>query len=144
MSDAVPSMTSNRPYLIRALYEWINDNGMTPYLLVDARKDGLQVPASSISEGRVVLNLAPRAVAQLDIGNRDLRFLARFGGVSQLVIVPMPAIMAIYAQETGQGMMLPDDGGELPPDTPDEPGPGGSGPERADPPRRGGHLKIIK
>ena len=141
MSDAAPTMSSNRPYLLRALYEWINDNGMTPYLLVDAAQDGLQVPASAVKDGRVVLNLAPRAVAQFDIGNRDLRFLARFGGVSQLVIVPMPAIMAIYAQETGQGMMLPDDGGELPPDAPSTPP---AGPERSAAPRRGGHLKVIK
>ena len=141
MSDAAPTMSSNRPYLLRALYEWINDNGMTPYLLVDAAQDGLQVPASAVKDGRVVLNLAPRAVAQFDIGNRDLRFLARFGGVSQLVIVPMPAIMAIYAQETGQGMMLPDDGAELPPDAPSTPP---AGPERSAAPRRGGHLKVIK
>lgn len=74
-------MTSNRPYLLRALYEWIADNGMTPYLLVDAAVEGVQVPAAAIKEGRVVLNIAARAVAQLDLGNREVRFLARFGGV---------------------------------------------------------------
>lgn len=141
MTEAAPAMSSNRPYLLRALYEWINDNSMTPHLLVDASKDGLQVPASAINDGRVVLNLAPRAVSQLDIGNRDLRFLARFGGVSQWVIVPMAAVLAIYAMETGQGMMLPDDGLELPPDKPSGPP---AGPDPGDAPRRGGHLKIIK
>lgn len=136
-----PAMTSNRPYLLRALYEWVNDNGLTPHLLVDASQEGLQVPAQSITDGRVVLNLAPRAVSQLDMGNRDIRFLARFGGVSQLVVVPLSAVMAIYAMETGQGMMLPDDGAALPPEPPSgKP----SGPEGAEPAKRGGHLKIIK
>ena len=131
-------MTSNRPYLLRALNEWICDNGMTPYLLVDAERDGVQVPAASVKDGRVVLNIAPRAVAQLALDNREVRFMARFGGVSQVVIVPMPAVLAIYAQETGQGMMLPDDGAPLPDDPPDPtPGPGD------EPPRRT-HLRVVK
>ena len=138
MSDATP-MTSNRPYLLRALYQWIGDNSMTPHLLVDATREGVQVPASTVKEGRVVLNIAARAVANLDLGNRDVRFKARFGGVSQSVVVPMPAILAIYAQETGQGMMLPEDGGTLPADEPD------SSPEPPDDgPKRGGHLRVVK
>jgi stringent starvation protein B len=132
-------MTSNRPYLLRALYEWIGDNDMTPHLLVDATREGVQVPSSTIKDGRVVLNIAARAVAQLDLGKREVRFKARFGGVSQSVSVPLPAILAIYAQETGQGMMLPEDGGTLPPDGPDE------GPEPPeDSPKRGGHLRVVK
>lgn len=94
MSDPVP-MSSNRPYLLRALYEWINDNNMTPHLLVDATQPGVQVPSSTVKDGRVVLNVAGRAVAQLDMGNREIRFMARFGGVSQLVIVPLPSVLAI-------------------------------------------------
>jgi stringent starvation protein B len=137
--NETPAMTSNRPYLLRALYEWIADNGMTPYLLVDAGAEGVQVPASAIKDGRVVLNIAARAVAQLDLGNREVRFLARFGGVSQAVQVPVGAVLAIYAQETGQGMMLPEDGGVLPEegsdDTPISPNDG---------PKRGGHLRIVK
>jgi stringent starvation protein B len=134
-------MTSNRPYLLRALYEWIGDNGMTPYLLVDAGREGVQVPASAIKDGRVVLNIAARAVAQLELGSREVRFKARFGGVSQTVQVPVPAVLAIYAQETGQGMMLPDDEGALPNDEPPgaSPAPGG---DEARP--RGGHLRVIK
>ena len=132
-------MTSNRPYLLRALYQWIGDNSMTPHLLVDATRDGVQVPASTVKEGRVVLNIAARAVANLDLGNRDVRFKARFGGVSQAVVVPMAAILAIYAQETGQGMMLPEDGGTMPTDEP------GSSPEPPDDgPKRGGHLRVVK
>ena len=139
MSDDAPAMSSNRPYLLRALYEWIGDNQMTPHLLVDATREGVQVPASAVKDGRVVLNVAARAVAQLDLGNREIRFLARFGGVSQTVIVPMAAVLAIYAQETGQGMMLPEDGAALAPDAPDDP------PEPpADGARKGGHLRIVK
>lgn len=139
MTDAVPAMASNRPYLLRALNEWINDNGMTPYLLVDAGREGVQVPQSVVKDGRVVLNIAPRAVAQLVIDNREVRFMARFGGVSQSVIVPVGAVLAIYAQETGQGMMLPEDGAQLPDESPD-PSPS---PEGGDTPRRS-HLRVVK
>ena len=135
-------MTSNRPYLLRALNEWICDNGMTPHLLVDAGREGVRVPAVAVKDGRVVLNIAPRAVTRLVLDNREVRFLARFGGVSESVVVPMPAVLAIYAQETGQGMMLPDDGAQLP----DEPeGPDGSdpGPDGGDGPRRS-HLRVVK
>lgn len=139
MTDAVPAMGSNRPYLLRALNEWINDNGMTPYLLVDAGREGVQVPQSAVKDGRVVLNIAPRAVAQLVIDNREVRFMARFGGVSQSVIVPVGAVLAIYAQETGQGMMLPEDGAQLPDESPD-PSPS---PEGGEPSRRS-HLRVVK
>ena len=139
MSDA-SQMSSNRPYLLRALYQWIEDNQMTPYLLVDASREGVQVPPATIKDGRVVLNIATRAVAGLDLGNREVRFKARFGGVSQSVLIPVAAVLAIYAQETGQGMMLPEDGaGTLPPDEPIEPDP-----TPGDGPKRGGHLRIVK
>lgn len=128
-------MTSNRPYLVRALYEWISDNGLTPYLLVDAAVDGVRVPPGAAKDGRVVLNIAARAVGQLELGNDSVRFLARFGGVSQAVHVPIGALLAIYAQENGQGMMFPaeDAPGSEPPPAP--------APE--DPPKRP-HLRVIK
>ena len=136
-------MNSNRPYLLRALYEWINDNEMTAHLLVDATREGVQVPRSAVKEGRVVLNIAPRAVAHLDLNNREVRFNARFGGVSQLVIVPMAAVLAIYALETGQGMMLPDDGmmmhEENPDDMPDPPDSNGDGAKK-----NVSHLRVVK
>jgi stringent starvation protein B len=135
-------MSSNRPYLLRALYEWIGDNSMTPHLLVDATREGVRVPASTVKDGRVVLNIAARAVAQLQLGNRDVRFKARFGGVSQDVLVPVSAILAIYAQETGQGMMLPEDGASLA-DGPEE-GPEDTPPTGDDGPKRGGHLRVVK
>ena len=104
-----PAMTSNRPYLLRAVHEWICDNGLTPYIVVDAGKPGVEVPPQAINEGKVVLNLAPRAVARLEIGNDAITFMARFGGVSHAVNVPVAAVQAIYARENGQGMLLADD-----------------------------------
>lgn len=104
-------MSSNRPYLLRALYEWINDNSLTPYILVDARQHGVKVPPAAVKDGKVVLNIAMRAVEALDMGNEALTFRARFSGVSQFLVVPVQAVIAIYAQETGQGMMLPPDEG---------------------------------
>lgn len=109
MTDASSRMTSHRPYLLRALNEWIADNGMTPHLLVDATQAGVQVPASAVKEGKVVLNIAERAVVRLMIDNNAVSFTARFGGVSQPVYVPISAVLAIYSRETGQGMALPED-----------------------------------
>ncbi len=136
MSDSSRAMSSNRPYLIRAMYEWISDNGMTPHLLVDAGKEGVEVPSAAVKDGRVVLNVASRAVAQLELGNQWIRFMARFSGVSHSVQVPVPAVEAIYAQETGQGMMLPPDGEVAPPHQPEPP--------EAAPPRRGPQLRVVK
>jgi stringent starvation protein B len=157
MGDDAPGMSSHRPYVLRALYEWIVDNGMTPHVLVDARMPGVRVPAHAVKDGRIVLNIAERAVAKLELGNDALRFTARFAGVSQSVMVPLPAVIAVYARETGQGMALPDEprGGATPmepagdstPDTdlppPEDDGPGGP-PGPAEPPKRGGHLRIVK
>ena len=165
MTDDVPSMTSHRPYLLRALYEWIADNGLTPHLLVDATRPGVRVPAHAVKDGRIVLNVAGRAVAHLQMDNDDVRFSARFGGVSHAVSVPVSAVLAIYARENGQGMALPPESDEgeaasnLPIDAESEGGPalelvqdgdaGDSGPrpgpddEPPSPPRRG-HLRIVK
>src|SRR5690606_9599211 len=115
MTDSLPTMTSHRPYLLRALYEWIADNGMTPHSLVDASQPGVRVPAHTVKDGRVVLNIADRAVARLELDNDAVRFTARFGGVSHPVLVPVSAVLAIYARETGQGMALPEDGGAAEP-----------------------------
>ncbi|MBJ7574813.1 ClpXP protease specificity-enhancing factor [Luteimonas sp. MC1828] len=159
MSNDAPVMTSHRPYLLRALYEWIADNGMTPHLLVDAMQAGVRVPAHTVKEGRVVLNVADRAVSRLEMDNDAVRFTARFGGVSHPVLVPISAILAIYARETGQGMALPEDvTGTPPPDDADDNGLGASdqgdtsdddpdGRPPSDggsaPPRRG-HLRVVK
>ena len=130
-------MSANRPYLMRAIYEWISDNGLTPYLLVDASVAGVRVPASTIKEGRVVLNIAARAVAQLDIGQDQVVFMARFSGASQMIEIPMAAVLALYAQENGQGMMFPADESAGP--EPEPPSP--SAPDEA--PKRP-HLQLVK
>src|SRR5690606_18714445 len=134
---------------LRALYEWISDNDMTPHLLVDATQPGVRVPPHTINEGKVVLNIAARAVAHLTMDNDAVAFTARFGGVSHAVIVPVGAVLAIYARGTGQGMApRPEEGtaeaaGESPPGPPnddDSPPDDGGTP----PPKRGGHLRIVK
>ena len=151
-----PSMSSQRPYLLRALYEWIADNGMTPHVLVDARMPGVRVPAHAVKDGRIVLNIAERAVAKLELGNDAVRFTARFAGVSQSVMVPLDAVIAIYSRETGQGMAMPDEprpaasqvpAGEVAKQADEVPSPDDT-PESPDttpkPPKRGGHLSIVK
>ena len=100
-------MTSNRPYLVRALHQWICDNGLTPYLLVEAGRPGVRVPPHAVKDGRVVLNLAPRAVDRLELADDMISFQARFNGVAMLVLVPMDAVLAVYAMENGQGMVFP-------------------------------------
>ncbi|MDQ3494939.1 MAG: ClpXP protease specificity-enhancing factor [Pseudomonadota bacterium] len=144
MTDAPAAMTSHRPYLLRALYEWIADNGMTPHVLVDAQAPGVRVPVHTVKDGRVVLNIADRAVARLEMDNDSVRFTARFGGVSQAVVVPIPAVLAIYARETGQGMALPEDvGGPAGPDE-DPPAPEGGDDESTPAAKRGAHLRVVK
>ena len=147
MTDA-PRMSSHRPYLLRALYEWISDNDMTPHLLVDATQPGVRVPAHTINDGKVVLNIAARAVAHLDMDNDAVAFTARFGGVSHAVIVPVGAVLAIYARETGQGMALPPEE-EVPTAPGDAPAPSPNDDDTppddgGEPPRRGAHLRIVK
>ena len=159
MTDEL-EMTSHRPYLLRALYEWIADNGLTPHLLVDAARPGVQVPRHAVKDGRIVLNVAQRAVAGLEMTNDTIRFSARFGGVSHAVSVPVSAVLAIYARENGQGMALPPESDEadaeagLPMREADDASPSlelvqdSEGDPRPDdepptPPRRG-HLRIVK
>lgn len=100
-------MTSTRPYLVRAIYDWILDNRGTPYLLVDAGYAGVRVPRQAIKEGQVLLNIAPHAIDRLELGIDEVRFHARFSGVSQSIVAPLGSVLAIYAQENGQGMMFP-------------------------------------
>lgn len=138
-------MRSQRPYLLRALYEWIVDSGCTPHLLVDADWPGLIVPPSAVSDGRVVLNVAPEAVRDLLIGDTEIEVQCRFAGVPHAVVIPVDGVLAIYARENGAGMAF--EAAEPPaaqesasgvdpstdPDGDDEP-----------PPRGGGHLRVVK
>ncbi len=129
-------MLSSRPYLMRALHEWIVDSGLTPHLLVNAEHPGVDVPESAISDGRVILNVNPSAVRDLLIDAELVTFVARFGGVSQAVSVPVTAVEAIYARENGRGMMFPDDeSDDSDQDAPD----GGDEPRQGKP-----NLRVIK
>jgi stringent starvation protein B len=141
MTTAVPTMTPTKPYLIRAIYDWIIDNRCTPYILVDANRPNVRVPPSAIKDGQVVLNLAPRAVDRLDLGLDDIRFNARFSGISHQVVFPLGAVLAIYAQENGQGMMFPPDESEAPAAVTTEPA---AEPEAPKPLRERPALRIVK
>ena len=139
-------MNSSRPYLVRALYEWIVDNDCTPHMLVNAEYPAVQVPQGFASDGQIVLNISPNAVRSLHMDNDAVSFEGRFSGVAHSLFVPVGAILGIYARENGQGMVfelepplmdsdeLDDEGVE-----PDDDGP-------PEPPRPSGRpsLKVVK
>jgi stringent starvation protein B len=114
-------MTPSRPYLMRALNEWILENDCTPYVLVDAGMPGVQVPEDYVDNGQIVLNISMSAVKSLLIDDDGLSFNARFGGVPIDLYVPMVAILAIYAKENGQGMVFGNEAGAPDPNKPPEP-----------------------
>lgn len=99
-------MTSNRPYLMRAIFEWIIDNGLTPHVLIDAEVPEVQVPRQYVDEGRIILNISPSAVQNFSIDNQWLSFNARFGGKPFEIFAPIHAIRAVYAAENSEGMMF--------------------------------------
>ncbi|MBQ0720495.1 MAG: ClpXP protease specificity-enhancing factor [Gammaproteobacteria bacterium] len=129
-------MTSNKPYLVRAFFDWIVDNDCTPHVVVNALAPGVEVPQFHVNDGQIVLNIAPRAVSAFNLDNDGLWFTTRFGGVPTDIFAPMHAIMGIYARENGEGMgfeSLPPEAGELSPvdddgDDPNDKPPRGSGP----------------
>lgn len=127
-------MTPLKPYLIRSIYEWINDNDLTPHLLVNAEYPGVALPGDFVENGRIVLNLRPAAIQGLSLGNEDIEFNARFAGKPMHIYVPIRAVLAIYAKENGKGMVFDpeevDD--ETPPPEPE-----------VKPPKRP-QLKIVK
>jgi len=112
-------MTPSRPYLVRALNDWILDNDMTPYVVVDAGLQGVSVPEDYVTNGQIILNMSPGAVTDLFIDGEAVGFKARFGGVPMEVYVPIIAIMAIYAKENGQGMVFGAEPGAPEPPNPD-------------------------
>ena len=97
-------MTSNRPYLIRALYEWIVDNKHTPYILINAEIPGVEVPTAYVEGGKIVLNISPNAAQNLRITNQIIEFSASFSGRPTFIYAPVKAVLAIYARENGRGM----------------------------------------
>ena len=117
-------MTTSRPYLIRAIHEWLLDNAMTPYLLVDIDGAGVDVPRQQGQNGKIVLNISPHAVEGLMMGNDAVGFRARFGGIATDVYVPIDAVLAIYSKENGRGMVFSEDEDEPEPHdpSPDHPG----------------------
>ena len=128
-------MTSSKPYLLRALHQWIVDNGLTPHLIVDAEVGAVQVPEQAIEDGRLVLNVSPSATRGLSMDNDSVCFQARFSGVAREIWLPMAAIMAIYARENGQGMMFAEVG-----DNNSDPSDG----EGKEPEPSGPKLRVIK
>jgi len=126
-------MTSSRPYLVRALYDWISDNDMTPHVLVDALQDGVSVPDEYVKDGKVTLNVSTGAVSDLVLGNESIEFNARFSGLKKNIYLPIESLLAIYARENGQGMMFPENENDDPsPDTPPQPQ------------SKTAHLKVVK
>lgn len=131
------TVTSRRPYLIRAIYEWVLDNGLTPHILVAADADGVAVPAGFVTEeGRITINISPDAVRGLELGDSLIRFSARFSGEPCEVDVPPGAVLALYARENGEGMLF----GEV--EEPPEPPP--DSPDNGDDNKASGHLKVVK
>jgi len=115
-------MTTSRPYLIRAIHEWILDNAMTPYLLVDIEGEGVDVPRQHGQNGKIVLNISPQAVEGLVLGNDAIEFDARFSGTPMSVVVPIHAALALYARDNDRGMVFTEEEDEPPQGpAPDEP-----------------------
>ncbi|WP_068712129.1 ClpXP protease specificity-enhancing factor [Vibrio tritonius] len=102
----IDNMTPRRPFMLRAYYDWLLENDLTPHLVVDATLNGVKVPLEYVQDGQIVLNIAPRAVGNLQLGNDEVTFSARFGGRPHLVIVPLYAVQAVYARENGAGTMF--------------------------------------
>jgi stringent starvation protein B len=123
------------------MHEWMLDNGFTPHLVVDAKRQGVRVPEAHVKDGKIVLNVSPAATRALSLGNDLVTFEARFGGVSQQLSIPVSAVLGIYARETGQGMIFGED------DTPATSPIGGSDEPPPSPPAGGSKrakLKVIK
>lgn len=131
-------MKSSRPYLLRALYEWIVDNGCTPHIIVDADRPLVDVPRQFVKDGQIVLNLSPTAVIELQLADDAVSFNGRFGGRPMDVYIPLAAILGIYARENGQGMAFEPEDDDAPPPS------GGDNPPT--PLRPGGKpsLKVVK
>ena len=134
-----PGNLSLRPYLLRAVHEWISDRGETPQVVVQADREDVEAPRERISRGRLVLNISYQATRNLDIGQDALRFEARFGGVARRVSVPIDAVLCIFCRETGQGVALTDQFDEAL-EPPDQSAPDQSAPR----PRGTPNLRLVK
>lgn len=144
----LPRRIPRRPYLLRALHEWITDGGLTPHLVVDAEVPGVQVPRAFVREGKIVLNCSWTATQGLRLGNEEVTFGARFGGVAHQVVLPIAGVLGIYANETGEGIVFTADdlqggGPDDPPPSPPAPdgSPDGGNAEAAE---RRSRFKVVK
>lgn len=141
MSGDAMGMTSSRPYIFRAIHEWITDNGMTPYVLVNAGFPGANVPEQHVENGKIILNIGPRAISDWRLDNGWISFSARFGGRSREISFPVQAVLAIYARENGKGMVFERENGTTtaaaPPRPPEPPKPPAGKKSRR-------HLQLVK
>jgi stringent starvation protein B len=131
---------SRRPYLLRAMHEWIIDSGHTPHVIVDALRTGVEVPAAYVKDGKIVLNLSTTATQRLQLSNESIEFDARFAGIVHRVRVPMQAVLGVYARETGEGMVFSESENEP---TPPEPPQSDKPPSSAGDQRRA-KLTVVK
>ena len=130
-------MLSRKPYFLRAMHQWIADSGLTPHVVVDVNVAGVEIPPGYAKDGKIVLNVSYEATQGLEIGKDAIGFSARFGGVARQIRVPLPAVLAIYAHENGQGMLFDAE------DSPEDAAPGGGeGPKLT--PGKKPTLKVIK
>jgi stringent starvation protein B len=135
---------SRRPYLLRAMHEWISDSDCTPHVVVDAAMQGVDVPRQYVRDGKIVLNLSWTATAQLSMGSDEICFNGRFGGASMTVRIPIDAVLAVYARETGQGMIFADDETGPAPQSPDPGQPPTDRPPEPQRPAGRAKLKVVK
>jgi stringent starvation protein B len=134
---------SKRPYLLRAMHEWMTDCGHTPHVIVDALRPDAEVPQAYVKDGKIVLNLSASATQRLQLGNEDIEFDARFAGVVHHVRVPIAAVLGIYARETGEGMVFSEQ--DLGPEPPSRPTPaedGGGARDSGE--KRRPQLRVVK
>ena len=154
-------MGSTKPYLLRAIYEWAEDNGLTPQVLVNANETGVQVPTEHVVDGQIILNISATAVQMHVMDNEFVTFSARFNGIEQNIVLPINAISAIFARENSQGIFFEEmESDDLTPD-PDSPPPKkkkaskkptkprsigskGSTGSKESSKKKANHLKIIK
>lgn len=136
-------LKSRRPYLLRAMHEWISDNMQTPHVVVDASIEGVEVPRQYVQGGKIILNVSLSATSSLNLGNEHVSFRARFGSATYDVMVPIIAVLGIYARETGQGMIFSETDSPTPPVPPVAPteSSAGSGGEVK---RTRPTLKVVK
>ncbi len=134
---AEPAIKPKRPYLLRAMHQWMTDSGHTPHVIVDAERPGVEVPRAYVKDGKIVLNLSYSAAPRLDLGNDWIELDTRFSGISHRVRFPVSAVLGIYARETGEGMLFSaEDMGPEPPTKPTQPQEGGTRPRP--------QLKVVK